>query len=96
MIAVATIVLQPRPWTLGALEELERMSLIALFRAPDSIARTPVGMNLVETLYESDERYGPHKLICASLNTREVRLGFHPDNEEIFLPNLAESVNPCY
>lgn len=90
------IVLKPIPWSAEALQNLEARGLIKLFRPTEKTLKAPVGHNVVDPLYVSDERYGPHKLIAVGINMDKVRLGVHPDNEEIFLPNLGSETKPCY
>jgi hypothetical protein len=48
-------------------------------------------------VYQSDERYGPHKLIACSLNTTEAVKNFvyHPDREEFLFIGNPES-KPSY
>ncbi|MGE5587888.1 MAG: hypothetical protein ACM3ZO_06705 [Clostridia bacterium] len=91
-----SIMLRPVPWSADILQNLEARGLIKLFRPTEKILKAPVGQNVVDPLYVSDERYGPHKLIAVGINMDRVRLGVHPDNEEIFLPNLLSETKPCY
>ncbi|MBN1535452.1 MAG: hypothetical protein JW908_01885 [Anaerolineales bacterium] len=48
------------------------------------------------TIYESDEKYGAHMLISATINRTEFSaFGSHPDNEEVFLIGKPDA-KPCY
>ncbi len=90
------ITLQPQPISKGLLEHLEDKGLIQMFRPTELTLNPPAGTNVGESLYESDEKYGPHKLIAVGINNHNVALGFHPDNEEFLLPYYDSSVKPVY
>jgi hypothetical protein len=88
--------LRPVPWSAEIVRVLEGRGLIKPFRPTERALKAPVGQNVVDPVYVSDERYGPHKLIAVGVNMDRVRLGVHPDNEEIFLPSVPSGTKPCY
>lgn len=50
----------------------------------------------ITTIYKSDEKYGAHMLISATINRTEFSaFGSHPDNEEVYLIGRPEA-KPCY
>lgn len=91
------ISLRPQPWTIAIMEKLHDEGCIRLFKPLTEILESVKNKNVGANIYVSDEKYGPHKLIFAALNTDKVRLGVHPDCEEIFLPDLdGTRVKGCY
>ena len=54
------------------------------------------GETLGESIYETADRYGPHKLIAVTVNRAEfAAFGTHPDNEEFLLIGNPDS-QPMY
>ncbi|MGZ4386440.1 MAG: hypothetical protein ACXVZO_05895, partial [Gaiellaceae bacterium] len=83
---IGPVRLEPVPMSVALLEDLERRGLI--LRLAPGHHRLPVadGESAFRSLYESDERWGPHKLIAVTVDRRmTARLDVHPDNEEFLL-----------
>ncbi|RKP48935.1 hypothetical protein D7Z26_21505 [Cohnella endophytica] len=91
-----SIRLKPEPITLALLEQLQAEGLIRLFNPTERTIQALPGENAVESLYESPEEYGPHKLIAVGVNKYKVRLGTHPDHEEFLIPAHGNEVKPVY
>jgi hypothetical protein len=94
-----TVTLNPVSISPAVLQKLADAGLIALFRPTVHTQTPPPGDNVAESLYESAEGFGPHKLIAVGVGKTQVRLGVHPDNEEFLLPPHGvegESVRPLY
>ena len=54
------------------------------------------GETLGESIYETADRYGPHKLIAVTVNHAEfAAFGTHPDNEEFPLIGNPDSQPIC-
>ncbi|MCM8765396.1 MAG: hypothetical protein NC920_00910 [Candidatus Omnitrophica bacterium] len=64
---------------------LEERGLIRLLRPPAELYRYRENGSRVEEIYSSAPRFGTHKLICVVLNTQEIILNVHPDNEDFIL-----------
>lgn len=91
-----TLFLKPQPITKQTLEELDRKGLIQLFKPTEKTLHLPEGENLGDNIYVSEAAYGPHKLIAVGINQSGLRMGYHPDNEEFFLPDHGTDVKPVY
>ena len=80
------LIMKPVEMTPEVMQDLEDRGLIIRLRPGAHPLTAAPGETLGESLYESGERFGPHKLITVTVN-REEFAGFatHPDNEEFFL-----------
>ena len=79
--------LEPAEMTPEVMNDLETKGLIIRL-CPGKHAAQP-GRNESDslTIYSSDDAYGPHKLIVATINSLESDkyFGYHDDNEEFLL-----------
>ncbi len=84
------IVLQPVDMNRESMSMLEDKGLIHRI-APGKDVAGPVGDdNLGRSLYESEERFGGHKLIVATIGATKLRyFGCHDDNEDVWMLGLA-------
>ena len=65
---------------------LEELGLIIRLRPGGHDLAAQPGQTLGESIYETADRYGPHKLIAVTVNRAEfAAFGTHPDNEEFLL-----------
>lgn len=81
-----SIALTPVQMTSKIMGELEQSGLIIRLCPGHHRIPTGLGTTLDTTIYASDERYGPHKLISVTVNRSSlVEFGSHPDNEEFLL-----------
>jgi hypothetical protein len=96
LATTVAVTLEPVPISKAVLETLDQQGLIRLFKPTERTQNPPSGENIAESLYESDDAYGPHKLIAVGVNKTQVRLGVHPDNEEFLIPDHGEAVRPLY
>ncbi len=69
------------------LEFLERKKLIRTLSPPKKVLASQAKSGAMQTIYCSHHRWGTHKLICVKKNSPEIRLNFHPENEEFILIN---------
>ena len=75
---------------------LEELGLIIRLRPGGHDLAAQPGETLGESIYESADRYGPHKLIAVTVNRAEfAAFGTHPDNEEFLLIGNPDS-QPLY
>lgn len=76
---------------------LEKRNLVKTLKpSPEALRYKKRGCR-VEKIYETSPRFGTHKLICVSLNSQEIKLSSHPDNEEfIILNTTAHTFKPLY
>ena len=78
--------LTPIEMTSEIMKELENRGLIVRLCPKRHEMFVENGMTLDTTIYTSEERYGPHKLISVTVNRSSfVEFGSHPDNEEFLL-----------
>jgi len=91
------IKLKPVEATGEILSFLEKRSLIRTCKATPRILRHRKEGCLVEKIYETSPKFGTHKLICVGMNSLEIRLNSHPDNEEFIVINTdAHKFKPLY
>ena len=94
------LALEPVPMTPQLMAHLEELGLIIRLRpGGHDLAAHPgetLGETLGESIYETADRYGPHKLIAVTVNRAEfAAFGTHPDNEEFLLIGNPDS-QPMY
>jgi hypothetical protein len=73
--------------TPSILADLEKKNLIRRLKAPQKVLTSQAKNGAMETIYCSHRNWGAHKLICVKKNSAEIKLNFHPDNEEFILIN---------
>ena len=80
------LVMKPIDMTPDVMQDLEDRGLIIRLRPGGHAPDADAGETLDESIYESNDKFGPHKLIAVTVN-REEFAGFatHPDNEEFLL-----------
>ncbi len=91
------IELQPRLMTAEVMAELEQRGLILRLYPGGHAAEVGPNEACSRDLYSSDEQYGPHKLIVATINSVDADkyFGDHADNEEfLFIGDPA--TRPLY
>ena len=75
---------------------LEELGLIIRLRPGGHDLAAQPGETLGESIYETADRYGPHKLIAVTVNRAEfAAFGTHPDNEEFLLIGNPDSQPMC-
>lgn len=81
-----TVVINPVDMTIDTMSRLEDKGLIYRI-APGKDTAGPVsGANLGRSIYVSDAKFGPHKLIVATIDIPNLgAFGYHEDNEDVFL-----------
>ena len=90
------LALEPVPMTPKLMAHLEELGLIIRLRPGGHDLAAQPGETLGESIYETADRYGPHKLIAVTVNRAEfAALGTHPDNEEFLLIGNPDS-QPMY
>ena len=66
----------------------EELGLIIRLRGGSHDLAAQPGETLGESIYETADRYGPHKLIAVTVNRAEfAAFGTYPDNEELLIGN---------
>ncbi|MCM8784502.1 MAG: hypothetical protein NC818_07075 [Candidatus Omnitrophica bacterium] len=94
---MSEIKLIPREGDAEVFSLLEKRGLIRLLRPPKMKNRRQKTGCFIDKIYTTSPRFGTHKLICVTLNTQEVKLNSHPDNEEFILINPDHYVfKPLY
>ena len=90
------LALEPVPMTPKLMAHLEELGLIIRLRPGGHDLAAQPGETLGESIYETADRYGPHKLIAVTVNRAEfAAFGTHPDNEEFLLLGNPDS-QPLY
>ena len=80
------IAIQPINMTPEIMQDLEDRGLILRLCPGRHPLQAKPGETAVESLYESDSRYGGHKLLTVTVNRScPSAFGTHPDNEDILL-----------
>jgi len=81
---VKYIKLKPVEMTAEIMQRLEDKRLIYRLCPGHDELEAPKGETLVKTIYASEEKFGPHKLITVTVNRSEFAVFHtHPDNEEL-------------
>ena len=90
------LALEPVPMTPKLMAHLEELGLIIRLRPGGHDLAAQPGETLGESIYESADRYGRHKLIAVTVNRAEfAAFGTHLDNEEFLLIGNPDS-QPMY
>ena len=80
------LAMTPVEMTPKVMQDLEDRGLIIRMRPGAHPLDAAPGETLGESLYESEDRFGPHKLITVTVNREEfASFATHPDNEEFLL-----------
>lgn len=80
------ILLVPEDMTRDAMIRLEKLGLIHRLAPGNDAASPEAGDNLGRSIYESDPRFGGHKLIVATIDSPTLRyFGCHLDREDVWL-----------
>ncbi len=81
--------LKPVLATEKIMDMLESRGVISRICPGKDILKTELGESRHETIYAADERFGPHKLICVTINdTRPRNFLYHNDAEDFMLIDL--------
>jgi hypothetical protein len=92
-----TIYLDPVLMTPRVLAFLEKKKLVRRLLPTAKLLQTRTRTGTVDTFYCSSEEHGAHKLIGIGKRSTEIKLGFHPDNEEFILINPTQrTFKPLY
>ena len=90
------LALEPMPMTAELMAHLEELGLIIRLRPGGHDLAAQPGETLGESIYETANHYGPHKLIAVTVNRAEfAAFGTHPGNEEFLLIGNPDS-QPMY
>lgn len=88
-MAAKKIVLQPIDMNRVSMAMLEGRGLIHRLAPGRDVAGDADGDNLGRSLYESNARFGGHKLIVATIGATTLRhFGCHEDNEDVWMIGL--------
>lgn len=91
-----SILLSPRDMNRDAMVSLEKLGLIHRLSPGNDTAGPASGDNLGRSIYESDPRFGGHKLIVATIDSPALRyFGCHLDCEDVWLIGM-NSYRPLY
>ncbi|MBI9012463.1 MAG: hypothetical protein JEZ08_09575 [Clostridiales bacterium] len=83
------IVLKPLQVSEEILDRLEQLGVISRIKPGKHILETEKGESKHETVYGCDDHYGPHKLICVTINnSKPTNFLYHNDNEDFMLIDL--------
>ncbi len=75
-----------KPCSIEIMNKLEELGVIRLLSPGRHRLETVKGESKHETLYSTSERYGPHKLICVTINSQEPsNFLYHNDAEDFLL-----------
>lgn len=92
-----TIFLKPTKATPQIFSSLEKRNLIKTFKPTKKVLNVKPGHGAVDVLYSSAPQFGTHKLICVGLNITNIKLNYHPENEEfIIVKNTKDKVKPLF
>ena len=95
-MSAKSLVLSPVDMDRENMSRLETMGLIHRIAPGKDVAGPVDGDNLGRSIYESDARFGGHKLIAATIGATYLRyFGFHEDDEDVWLLGL-DSWRPLY
>lgn len=90
------IIIEPVVCTKKVMEELEEMGIIRLLSPGRDLLDVATGESSHRTIYSADDKFGPHKLICVTINSTEPRnFLYHNDTEDFMLidsPGTADLI----
>jgi len=79
------------------LARLEKRGLIKTLTPSSRLLSSSHPKGAMETLYCASARHGSHKLVCIKKNSSDIRLTFHPGNEEFIIISTGGAVyRPLY
>ena len=64
---------------------LERRKLVRALKPTAKTLKTRTKTGAVDTFYVSSPKYGSHKLICVGKRSTEIKMSYHPDNEDLII-----------
>lgn len=95
-MSISPLLLHPVDMNRESMSMLEEKGMISRIAPGKDVAGPVDGTNLGRSLYESDERFGGHKLIVATIGATTLRyFGCHDDCEDVWLLGL-DSWRPMY
>lgn len=82
---------KPVPVSEEVMVKLEECSVIRMLRPGKDILEVGMGESKHQSVYECDETFGPHKLICVTINSVEpTNFLYHNDHEDFILLDLPD------
>ncbi|MCH4888061.1 hypothetical protein EZV73_10775 [Acidaminobacter sp. JC074] len=88
------IKVKPIPVSEEVLEKLESYGVIRRIRPGKDILETEKGQSKHASVYECDDKFGPHKLICVTINSSEPsNFLYHNDHEDFMLIDLPNKTD---
>ncbi|GAU77871.1 hypothetical protein [Fusibacter sp. 3D3] len=86
------LVLEPIPVTEEILLNLENRGIINRICPGHDPLSVQLGESKFDTVYQTDAKWGPHKLICVTINKAEpVNFLFHSDREDFMLIDFEDT-----
>jgi hypothetical protein len=80
------LIVRPVKATEALMAYLEERKVITRICPGHDTLNTGIGESRCDTVYSTDSRFGPHKLICVTINTSEPRnFMYHSDKEDFML-----------
>ncbi len=80
------IILNPIPVSREVIDKLNAIGVISSRRPGENILDVKKGESKHETIYSCDNKFGPHKLICVTINSTEAKnFLYHNDAEDFML-----------
>lgn len=86
------LILNPQPCTPELMVALEKKGVLTLLSPGKHLLGVTQGQSDYANLYAADERFGPHKLICVTINSTEPsHFLYHNDAEDFMLIDRPEA-----
>jgi len=80
------IVLEPQPCTPEVMSFLEEKGVLTRLMPGQHLLKVEEGESKHASIYETNDRFGPHKLICVTINsTQPKNFLYHNDAEDFML-----------
>jgi hypothetical protein len=96
-MAMRSIPLTPVPTTPRLLRSLEKRGLIRTLTPTAKVLRPKKKSGAVDRFYASSSAWGGHTLLCIGKKSTEIKMTYHPDNEELILINgTGRRFKPLY
>lgn len=90
------IIIEVVPCTVKLMEKLEGLGVIRLLSPGRDLLEVGILESKHRTVYSADEKFGPHKLICVTINSTEpANFLYHSDTEDFMLidrPGTADLI----
>lgn len=78
--------MKPIQATVCIMDMLEEKGIITRLRPGAHVLKAPRGVSVHESVYECEEKFGPHKLITVTINScQPQRFLYHNDNEDFMI-----------